>query len=83
MKSLDEVLERSEVIKGQVEESAEDLARVNDVLSQGVASNVDRAALHSALEQTEGIEDGVRDVADDLNEVNRALGSEVEVGGGE
>lgn len=77
MKSLDHVIEQSEVIKGQVEESAEDLSRVNDVLTQEVNGHTDKADLHSALEQTEGIEDKVRDAADDLDDVNRALKSEV------
>ncbi|MEX2530913.1 MAG: GGDEF domain-containing protein [Gemmatimonadota bacterium] len=77
MKSLDKVLEQSEVIKVNVEESAEDLSQVNDALTQERNGNANKADLQTALEQTEGIEDKVRDAADDLDDVNRALKSEV------
>lgn len=77
-KSLTRVLSKSEQIRDDVEECADDLSTVNSALQAELNDHPSQSpVLKSALVQSDGVEARVQDCADDLTTVNRALKAEV------
>ena len=70
-------LNRSVQVKGKVEECAQELSSVNEVLKQEVTDHLPLAQVEQALDQSENVEDKVRECADDLSVVNDALAKEI------
>ncbi len=82
--SLLHVLNKSEEIKGIVEECAADLSSVNSTLNDQLNNDqLNNNAAHpgvlGAIEASEGIESRIQEAAEDLATVNLALGAEVKV----
>jgi diguanylate cyclase (GGDEF)-like protein len=78
IKSLTKVLAQSERVKAMVEESAEELASVNDGIKEELTNHGPMPGVESALERSEAVEDKVHDASDKLSAVNMALKDEVE-----
>lgn len=78
IKSLHNVLDQSEQVKGLVEECAEELASVNTSLRQEVVGQSTSPAVVGALEQSVTVEGKVQDASAKLAIVNRALEREVQ-----
>lgn len=77
-KSLNRVLSRSEQIRDDVEECADDLSAVNAALQAELNDHPSQSpVLKAALGQSDGVEARVQECANDLSTVNRALKSEV------
>lgn len=76
-KSLTHALRKSEQIKINVEECAEELSSVNTALKEEIASSSPQPAMKNALKQSEAVEDKVQECADDLATLNEALEDEV------
>jgi diguanylate cyclase (GGDEF)-like protein len=77
-RSLNRVLSKSEQIRDDVEECADDLSTVNATLQAELNNHpAQSAALETALGQSDGVKDRVQDCADELTSVNRALKAEV------
>lgn len=79
IKSLTEVLEKSEHVEDLVEECAEELSSVNVVLKQELADRDPLPGAENALKKSEIVENKVHEASEELAVVNRAL--EVEVRG--
>ncbi len=76
-KVLDKVLDRSQYVKGLVDECATDLSSVNDGLEELVTS--DRPpAVEAALVKTSVVEEKVQEASDELSIVNKALAHEID-----
>ncbi|MET0378379.1 MAG: GGDEF domain-containing protein [Spongiibacteraceae bacterium] len=75
-KSLNKVLDQSEHVKDLVEECAEELASVNNVLQQELTAQ-HPPGVAGALEQSVVVESKVQDASDKLAVVNRELEHEV------
>lgn len=77
-KSLNRVLSKSEQIRDDVEECADDLSAVNATLQAELNNHpMQSPALETALGQSDGVKARVQDCADELTTVNRALKAEV------
>jgi len=70
-------LTQSEQVKDKVEECAEELSSVNEVLKQEVTERVPLEKVEQALHQSEEVEAKVQECADDLSLVNQALAVEI------
>lgn len=70
-------LNRSEQVKDKVEECAEELSSINDVLKQEVTERLPLEKVEQALHQSEEVEVKVQECADDLSLVNQALTREI------
>lgn len=75
--SLTQVLEKSERVKGIVEECADDLSSVNAGLKQELTSGEFQPGIENALKISEAVESKVQDASDELASVNLALKEEV------
>lgn len=75
--SLEIVLNQSEKIKETVEQAANDLTEVNEVLKQGNTVNVPVQIIQDIITQNEDVEHTVAQAADDLEQVNTELAKEV------
>jgi len=77
-KTLHRVLSKSEQIRDDVEECADDLSAVNATLQAELNNHPwQSSVLKTALGQSDGVEARVQDCADDLSTVNRALKAEI------
>jgi diguanylate cyclase (GGDEF)-like protein len=76
--TLNKLLGQSKHVKGLVEEAAEELAGVNEVLQNDVEARQAGPGVEAAVEKSGEIEDKVKDASDKLEVVNRALHDEVE-----
>ncbi|MGZ5141231.1 MAG: diguanylate cyclase domain-containing protein [Burkholderiales bacterium] len=70
-------LNQSEQVKEKVEECAQELSSINEVLKHQITQHLPLEQVEQALHQSEGVENKVQECADDLSLVNRALGEEV------
>ena len=70
-------LTQSEQVKCKVEECAQDLSSINEVLKQEVDQHLPLEQVQEALYQSEEVEIKVQECADDLSLVNRALEAEI------
>ncbi|HOE40153.1 MAG TPA: GGDEF domain-containing protein [Rhodoferax sp.] len=76
-KSLTQVLKASELVRGMVKESADELASVNQMLNEEL-SNRDRLPdVALALEKSEAVEVKVQEASEKLSRVNQGLENEV------
>ena len=75
--SLTQVLKDSELVKGMVKESADELASVNLVLNEEFSNRNRLPEVETALERSEAVEIKVQDASEKLSQVNRALEKEV------
>ncbi|RPI93547.1 MAG: GGDEF domain-containing protein [Spirochaetales bacterium] len=75
--SLGRVLDQNEEIKDNVEEAADNLASVNDILQVKKAAGVPVQSLKDAIAQNEEAESQVAKAAGDLAQVNTELANEV------
>ena len=75
--SLLTALNKSVEVKGKVEECAQELSSVNEVLKQEVTDHLPLDQVERALDQSENVEHKVRECADDLSVVNDALAKEI------
>jgi diguanylate cyclase (GGDEF)-like protein len=76
-KSLTKVLGQSEHVKGLVEEAAEELSSINEVLKQELEEQEPLPGVEDALEKSEAVEEKVNDASEKLAVVNQALEDEV------
>ncbi|NMM14556.1 MAG: GGDEF domain-containing protein [Rhodoferax sp.] len=76
-KSLSQVLKESELVRGMVKESADELASVNLVLQEEFSSRNRLPELEMALEKSEAVEIKVQEASEKLSGVNQALEKEV------
>lgn len=76
--SLKGVLSDNEHAWGMVKESAEELASVNQVLSDGLSDGISPHEMGSALAKSEAVEVKVQDASEKLSQVNLALENEVQ-----
>ena len=76
-KALTQVLGQTKIVKGLVEEAAQDLSSVNSVLKQGFDGRNATPVIEEALQKSEAVEDKVQVAADKLSVVNAALRHEV------
>ena len=76
-KSLSQVLRESELVRGMVKESADELASVNLVLQEEFSNRDHLPELEMALEKSEAIESKVQEASEKLSGVNQALEKEV------
>ncbi len=76
-KTLSKVLGQSEHVKGLVEEAAEELSSVNEVLKQEIEESDPLPGVENALLKSEAVEEKVQDASEKLAIVNRALEEEV------
>jgi diguanylate cyclase (GGDEF)-like protein len=74
---LVKALSKSEQVKGKVEECAQELASVNEVLKKEVTGHLPLQQVEKALYQSEEVEFKVQECADDLSLVNRTLAGEI------
>jgi diguanylate cyclase (GGDEF)-like protein len=74
---LHRALDQSEQVKDKVQEAATDLADVNAVLKEDLASGVPAAKVRSAVKKSEAVEVKVLEAALELVVVNIALAEEV------
>src|SRR5688572_22932802 len=70
-------LNQSEQVKDKVEECAQELSSVNNVLKQEANQHLSIAQVQQALHQSEEVEIKVQECADDLSVVNQALTEEI------
>ena len=75
--ALDRAREKSEAVKENIEQSAQELVVINAVLKQEISDHAQTGELAHALERTDAIEERLHESADDLAEVNRALEQEI------
>lgn len=71
------MLKDSELVKGMVKESADELASVNLVLNEEFSNRNRLPEVETALERSEAVEIKVQDASEKLSQVNRALEKEV------
>lgn len=76
-KSLSKVLNDSELVRGMVKESADELASVNVVLNEALPNRNRPPGLETALDRSDAVEIKVQDASEKLSQVNRALEIEV------
>jgi len=76
-KALTQVLGQTKIVKGLVEEAAQDLSSVNTVLKQRLEGKSSPHSTEKELQRSEAIEGKVQDAADKLSVVNTALQDEV------
>ncbi len=76
-KALTEVLGQTKIVKGLVEEAAQDLSSVNSVLKQGSDGRNATPVIEEVRQKSEAVEDKVQEAAEKLAIVNTALQSEV------
>ena len=74
---LVKALNKSEQVKGKVEECAQELSSVNEVLKQEVTGHLPLQQVEKALHQSEEVEFKVQECADDLSLVNKTLAGEI------
>jgi diguanylate cyclase (GGDEF)-like protein len=77
-KSLTDVLKASELVRGMVKESADELASVNLVLNEEFSNLNQPPEVEIALEKSEAVEIKVQKASKKLSLVNQALEQEVE-----
>ena len=76
-KSLTQVLKDSEHVRGMVKESADELASVNQVLSEEFSNRSRLPEVEMALEKSEAVEIKVQEASRKLSQVNQGLENEV------
>ena len=74
---LVEALVQSEQVKEKVQECAQELSSVNEVLKQEITEHLPLEQVEQALHQSEEVEAKVQECADELSLVNHALGQEI------
>src|SRR5688572_30077064 len=74
---LVKALTQSEQVKEKVEECAQELSSVNEVLKHEIAEHLPLEQVEQALQQSEEVEAKVQECADDLSLVNQALADEI------
>ena len=77
VKSLTEVLVRSERVKDMVEECAEELSSINVILKRELEDRNPLPGIENALERSEAVAKKVQEASKDLSVVTRALQGEV------
>lgn len=77
-KSLTEVLNDSELVRGMVKESADELASVNLALNEELSNRNSLPGLETALEKSEAVEIKVQEASEKLSSVNQSLKKEVQ-----
>ena len=70
-------LNQSEQVKGKVEQCAQELSSINEVLKQEIKEHLPLEQVQEALHQSEEVEVKVQECADDLSLVNQALEEEI------
>jgi diguanylate cyclase (GGDEF)-like protein len=76
-KSLTKVLKDSEIVRGMVKESADELASVNLVLNEEFSNRNRLPEVVTALEKSEAVEVKVQEASEKLSQVNQGLENEV------
>ena len=76
-KSLTQVLKDSELVRGMVKESADELASVNSVLNDEFSNGNRMPGVEIALEKSEAVELKVQEASEKLSKVNQRLEKEV------
>ena len=74
---LVKALNQSEYVKEKVEECAQELSSVNEVLKHEITEHLPLEQVEQALQQSEEVEAKVQECADDLSLVNQALADEI------
>lgn len=74
---LEIALNQSEQVKDKVEECAQELSSINEVLKEKIAEHPTLEQVEHALHESEQVEDKVQECADDLSLVNQALTKEI------
>lgn len=74
---LVKALNQSEQVKERVEQCAQELGTVNEVLKHEVSEHLPLEEVEEALQKSEEVEVKVQECADDLAQVNRALFYEI------
>ena len=77
VKSLTQVLKDSEIVRGMVKESADELASVNLVLNEEFSNRNRLPEVETALEKSEAVEVKVQEASEKLSQVNQGLENEV------
>lgn len=77
-KSLTQVLKDSELVRGMVKESADELATVNSVLNDEFSNGSRLPGVEIALEKSEAVEIKVQEASEKLSRVNQSLETEVQ-----
>lgn len=75
--ALRRALEKNEVVKESVDQSAQELVVINAVLRQEIPEHVQTGEVAQALEKSDAVEDRLQESADDLAKVNQALEQEI------
>ena len=70
-------LNQSEEVKDKVEQCAQELSSINEVLKQEIKEHLPLDQVQEALHQSEEVEVKVQECADDLSLVNQALEEEI------
>lgn len=70
-------LHHSEQIKDKIEECAQELSSVNQVLKEEISEHLPLDQVEQALQKSEEVEDKVQESADELSLVNQALAEEI------
>lgn len=70
-------LNQSEQIKDKIEECAQDLSSINEVLKEEIIQHLPMEQVVQALHKSEEVEDKVQESADELSLVNQALSEEI------
>jgi diguanylate cyclase len=70
-------LQQSEQIKDKIEECAQELSSINQVLKEEITEHLPLEQIEQALQKSEEVEDKVQESADELSLVNQALGEEI------
>ncbi len=77
IKALSQVLKESEIVRGMVKESGDELASVNLVLNEEFSNRELQPEVEMALEKSEAVEAKVQEASEKLSEVNLSLENEV------
>lgn len=77
IKALSQVLKESEIVRGMVKESGDELASVNLVLNEEFSNRELQPEVEMALEKSEAVEAKVQEASKKLSEVNLSLKNEV------
>lgn len=76
--SLTQVLKESELVRGMVKESADELASVNQVLNEKMSNRNGPPEVEAALEKSGAVETKVLEASEKLSQVNLGLEKEIE-----
>ncbi len=75
---LSRALDQNEIVRDNVEKSADELLLIHAVLKQEIPDHAQTGAVVKALEKTDALETKISDAAHELAQVNQVLAHEIE-----